>query len=311
LATVIATFRPGQSAGPPSVPTSPAPAAGASGVSTTPTLSWSAAGATSYDVRFGPSNPPPTVAVNQSNASYSPGTLNAATTYYWQIVARNASGNTSGPIWTFTTGSGSAASYALIAHRVDSLGPNGGTGAALNTTGANIIFVLEAYSNNSGPGVLTDNKGNTWAQLTKQGTNGSGATVLWYAKNAIVGPGHTFTITGSNTYSAIAIAAFSGGNIASPFDTQNGNSLGSSVTVQPGTVTPGAANELIITGLGFTRAPVSVDSGVTILDQAPMAGGQFFGVALGYTIQTAAVPINPTWRQAAAGQLASTIATFK
>jgi hypothetical protein len=158
---------------------------------------------------------------------------------------------------------------------------------------------------------LTDSKGNTWSQLTKQGSGGSGATVLWYAKNAIVGPGHTFTITGNNTYSAIAIAAFSGGNVASPFDTQNGQSLSNSATVQPGTVTPGAANELVMTGLEFTSAPVSVDSGVTILDQAPMAGGQYWGVALGYTIQSAAAAVNPTWRQTVPGQLASIVATFK
>jgi glucuronoarabinoxylan endo-1,4-beta-xylanase len=314
LASVMATFRPGQSVGPPappSSPTSPGPANGASGVSATPTLTWSAAGATSYDVQFGASNPPPTVAVNQSIASYAPGTLTAGTAYYWQIVARNASGATTGPIWTFTTGSGSAASYALIAHRVDSLGPNGGTGMSLNTTGANILFVLEAYGNNS-PGTLTDSKGNTWSQLTKQGNGGSGATVLWYAKNAIVGSGHTFTITGNNTYSAIAVAAFSGGNIASPFDTQNGHSLSNSAMIQPGTVTPGAANALVITGLEFTSAPpVSVDSGVTILDQTPLSGGQYFGVALGYIIQTAAAPINPIWRQTTSGQLASIVATFK
>jgi hypothetical protein len=253
------------------------------------------------------------VAVNQSNASYAPGTLNAGTTYYWQIVARNANGSTSGPIWTFTAGSGSPASqpYALIAHRVDSLGPNGGTGGALDTTGSDIIFVLEAYSDSSGAGTLTDSKGNTWSQLTKQGTGGSGATVLWYAKNAIVGTGHRFTITGNNTYSAIAVAAFSGSDLTSPFDVQSGHSLSNSPTDQPGSVTPGAANALVITGLEFTSAPVSVDSGVTILDQAPMAGGLFFGVALGYTIQTVAAPINPTWRQTVTGQLASIVATFK
>ena len=50
---------------------------------------------------------------------------------------------------------------------------------------------------------------------------------------------------------------------------------------------------------------------MTILDQAPMVGGQYFGVALGYTIQSAAAAINPTWRQATSGQLASIMATFK
>ena len=184
---------------PPGTPTALNPTNGSTGVSTTPTLTWSATGATGYDVRFGASNPPPTVAVNQSNASYVPGTLTAGTTYFWQIVARNANGSTSGPTWTFTTGSGSSASYALIAHRVDSLGPNGGTGAALDTTGADLIVVLEAFSNNNGAGTLTDSKGNTWSQLTKQGSGGIGATVLWYARNAIVGPGHRFTITGNGT----------------------------------------------------------------------------------------------------------------
>jgi hypothetical protein len=295
----------------PGTPTPLNPTNGSTGVGTTPTLTWSATGATSYDVRFGASNPPPTVAVNQSVASYAPGTLNGATTYYWQIVARNADGATTGPIWTFTTGSGSPASYALIAHRVDPLGPNGGTGGALDTTGADILFVLEAYANNSGAGTLTDNKGNTWSQLTKQGTSGSGATVLWYAKNAIVGSGHRFTITGNSTYSAIAVAAFSGSDLTAPFDIQSGHSLSNSATDQPGSVTPAAANELVITGLEFNNAPVSVDSGVTILDQAPMAGGQYFGVALGYTIQTAATSINPTWRQTVPGQLASIMATFK
>ena len=224
LATIMATFRPRQSAGLPSVPTSPGPANGVSGVSAAPTLTWSAPGATSYDVRFGASNPPPTVAVNQSNASYVPGMLTAGTTYSWQIVARNASGSTSGPTWSFTTGSGSPASYALIAHRVDSLGPNGGTGAALDTTGADLIVVLEAYSNNSGAGTLTDSKGNTWSQLTKQGTGGSGATVLWYARNAIVGPGHTVYDHGKQHLFCHCRGRVQWQRIlTAPFDTQNGS----------------------------------------------------------------------------------------
>src|SRR5581483_10953440 len=44
---------------PPGAPASPSPASGATGVSTHPTLTWSSAGATTYDVSFGTSNPPP------------------------------------------------------------------------------------------------------------------------------------------------------------------------------------------------------------------------------------------------------------
>jgi PKD repeat protein len=88
----------------PGIPASPAPVSGATGVSTAPTLTWMASNATSYDVRFGATNPPSLTAGGQSNASYRPAfVLTPATTYYWQVVARNSSGTTAGPIWSFVT----------------------------------------------------------------------------------------------------------------------------------------------------------------------------------------------------------------
>src|SRR5207245_9207568 len=54
----------------PGTPTSPSPANSATGVSTTPTLTWSASGATNYDVKFGTRNPPPAVTTAQATASY-------------------------------------------------------------------------------------------------------------------------------------------------------------------------------------------------------------------------------------------------
>ena len=89
----------------PSAPASPNPADGATGVSTGASLSWTAANATSYDVKFGTTNPPPTVASGQSAASYTPA-LAAGTTYFWQIVAHNGVGSTSGAVWSFTTAAG-------------------------------------------------------------------------------------------------------------------------------------------------------------------------------------------------------------
>ncbi len=86
----------------PAVPGSPSPANAATGTSTTATLKWSAAGATSYTVNFGTSNPPPQAAASITGASYAP-TLVAGKTYFWQIIARNAAGATTGPVWSFTT----------------------------------------------------------------------------------------------------------------------------------------------------------------------------------------------------------------
>ncbi|MBA3578929.1 MAG: hypothetical protein H0W42_02990 [Gemmatimonadaceae bacterium] len=87
----------------PATPNTPSPAASATSVSINPTLSWQASGATTYDVKFGTSNTPPTVSTGQAGASYTPATLANSTTYYWQIVAINAYGSTTGPLWSFTT----------------------------------------------------------------------------------------------------------------------------------------------------------------------------------------------------------------
>jgi len=90
-------------AGPPAAPIAPAPANGSTGVSRTPTLTWTATGATSYDVSFGVTNPPPSVVTAQPSASYSPAALAAGTSYFWQVVAHNDAGATPGPVWSFTT----------------------------------------------------------------------------------------------------------------------------------------------------------------------------------------------------------------
>jgi hypothetical protein len=86
----------------PDVPDNPSPTDGTSGISLTPTLTWTSSAAISYDVYFGPSSPPPKVAIVFAQ-SYSPGTLMHNTTYYWRIVAKNSCGGTSGLEWNFTT----------------------------------------------------------------------------------------------------------------------------------------------------------------------------------------------------------------
>ncbi|MCF8378142.1 MAG: choice-of-anchor J domain-containing protein [Bacteroidales bacterium] len=95
-------------AGAPGVPTLPDPANGEIFVSSTADLSWTFGDNTeTYDLFFGIDNPPTTkVADNLAaiTASYDPGTMNFATTYYWQVIGRNASkAETAGPVWSFST----------------------------------------------------------------------------------------------------------------------------------------------------------------------------------------------------------------
>ena len=98
---------------PPSAATNPSPANSATGVATNATLSWSAgSGATSHDVYFGTDSTPDSTEFigNQSGTTYNPGTLANSTTYYWRIDEVNASGTTTGTVWSFTTVAGSGLS---------------------------------------------------------------------------------------------------------------------------------------------------------------------------------------------------------
>jgi len=84
------------------------PANAATNVSRTPTLTWSAGTGTApdeYEVYFGTSPTPSLVAtVPASETSWSTPTLNYETTYYWNIVAKNAAGTADpSPTRSFTT----------------------------------------------------------------------------------------------------------------------------------------------------------------------------------------------------------------
>jgi uncharacterized repeat protein (TIGR01451 family) len=80
------------------------PANGTIGVVVAPALTWNASvGAASYDVYFGTSSAPP-FATNTTTTGYAPAPLNSGTTYYWQVVARNATGSAPSAVWSFMTG---------------------------------------------------------------------------------------------------------------------------------------------------------------------------------------------------------------
>ncbi|MBX9603458.1 MAG: FG-GAP-like repeat-containing protein, partial [Bryobacteraceae bacterium] len=71
-------------------------------VSNTPVLVWTAAPwATSYDVYFGSTNPPP-LAGNVTTTSFAPGTLTNGGTFYWRVVAKAGSFTSSSTTRSFT-----------------------------------------------------------------------------------------------------------------------------------------------------------------------------------------------------------------
>jgi hypothetical protein len=95
---------------PPSAPAPPiTPADGSTILGVTATLTWSGGedpdgDPVSYLVRFGTTNPPPNLRTVSTRSTQTPGILLFATTYFWQIVARDDHGHeTPGPIWSFST----------------------------------------------------------------------------------------------------------------------------------------------------------------------------------------------------------------
>jgi len=98
----------------PNRPASPIPASGATQVVRAPRLSWTGGDpdgdAVTYDVFFeaGDSSPDILVSEDQAGTNFTPGSLSANTTYYWQINPSDPYGwSNAGPVWSFTTGDGS------------------------------------------------------------------------------------------------------------------------------------------------------------------------------------------------------------
>ncbi len=79
----------------------PLPLNGEADVENTQLLKWTSEyKATSHDIYFGTSNPPPFIG-NQETLDFNPGTLESSTTYYWRIDEKNSNGTTTGDVWSF------------------------------------------------------------------------------------------------------------------------------------------------------------------------------------------------------------------
>jgi serine protease len=93
---------------PPETPYNPLPTNGSVDVSINTNLSWNCSDPDGdslvYNVYFGESSSPPEVSSDQLSKSYDPGTLEEGKTYYWKIKAKDGNGGeTTGPVWHFTT----------------------------------------------------------------------------------------------------------------------------------------------------------------------------------------------------------------
>ena len=155
-------------------------------------------------MRFGTSSAPPQVAAGQSAASYAPRTLANGTRYFWQIVATNAAGSTTGPVWSFTT---AAAAPPPPAPATTS--PYAGTPAAIPG-----IIQAEAFDIGA-KGVAYDdttpgNAGGAFRQsdVDIEPASGGGYDVGWIAAGEWLR--YSVNVASAGTYTAQFVVASSG-----------------------------------------------------------------------------------------------------
>jgi hypothetical protein len=117
---------------PPQAPLLTSPANQNVNVSVSAVLSWSEAEDTAvYDVYFGTTPSPPFWGTVTATECF-PGGLVPPTTYYWKVVARNASGMAASPIALFTTGSQTIYQITVIGGAARTAGFAGDGGPAVD-----------------------------------------------------------------------------------------------------------------------------------------------------------------------------------
>jgi lysophospholipase L1-like esterase len=206
-------------------------------------------------------------------------------------------------------------SFALVAHaEAGASGSNDTvTSSSIDTTGADILFVYVTDYQAASLGTVTDSRSNTWTALTAHAAASFSRGRWYYAKNATVGSGHTFTYSGTSVFPSICALAFSGSDTTAPADQENGATSASGTTLATGSVTPGQDNELVLAGFTFasTGTPITAPSGYTDVGGSDF-GGNHFGSWVAYKIQTTATATNPSFtKSGGASDLAAVVATFK
>lgn len=212
--------------------------------------------------------------------------------------------------------------YTFLGHtEFAATGNASATSGSQNTSGADLIVVCCASWQNAGvPNQIQDSQGggnNTWSDALAAATDGASYMHIAYTQApAHVGSGHTFTIQNPDGGYPSAIVMWFSGSASSPVDQTNGTTFSSNASPQPGSITPGSANELIIAALSLNaslsgNAPTVNQSFLTPAKFNDFSSGNNFGSAASYLIQGSAAAVNPTFSLFAADGGVIQIASFK
>ncbi len=186
---------------------------------------------------------------------------------------------------------------------------------SFDSTGAGALFVFVGSDGNVGLPDVFDNKGNNLlpAITVVAGFNGSFIrNTLYYVEPTTVGAGHTVSVLDRGfRYPTVHALAFSCASHLRLVDVSTVNGGGLTTTLAPGSLTPSAANALIVAAAATTGGTITAVGGsFTGLTATALVGGQHFGLGSAYLIQTSAAASNPTFTNNAAVYLGLIQAAF-
>lgn len=168
--------------------------------------------------------------------------------------------------------------------------------------------------------IISDNyNGATYTEVIADGyVSGSVRCRMFYKTAAKISEGTTaslkITATGVGIYASVFVMVFSGAHLTSPVETPSGAGASGTTTVQPGSITPSQANEVIVSLVGLNGASTSIGINSSFLEavdvpEISFASGSNYGGQMAYLIQTTAAAVNPTWtRNSANGMVAMQVA---
>lgn len=179
-----------------------------------------------------------------------------------------------------------------------------------------IVCNLAWYSVSTSPPAVTDSQGNSPTFATQHATTTGGVRqCLVFFVAPVVGPGHTITVSGTGVYASIQCLAFSGAASSAVLGVESGASAQPALTINTGSITPGAATDLVISGLTFDAnngGTISVDSGLTIDSTVAYSPGNWEGGSIAWLAPGSTSALNPQWNSGnTSNYIATGIATFK
>lgn len=209
------------------------------------------------------------------------------------------------------SGGGGGSPWSVIGTGIAAGSSNGGssvTSGTYNTTGASLILLATStFGSHPTP---TDSKSNTWTLAKTVTASDSSQLSLWYCASPTTDAAQTFGVSGASTFPSVAALAFSGG--AGGVTDQSNSAISSASSLQPGSITPTANAELIVSAFYFNvSATPTVNSSFSTPLESNHLNGECLGLCFAYLIQTTAVAVNPTWTLGSANPNAAYIVSLK